>query len=210
MPEVRIRVKICGITNLEDAKFAIECGCDALGFIFCESLRKINIENASYILKSIPPFINCVAVFSNQSISFISEVLKNCPFDTLQFHGEEDPHTLLHFKPGKRIIKTIRIKDEDSLKSAEDYIEADAYLLDTYSKEKLGGTGEAFDWNIVRRWKRLNKPVILSGGLNPDNVKEAINKIKPYAVDVSSGVEERPGKKSKTLMERFILNAKKE
>lgn len=200
-----IKVKICGITNLEDAHVAIEAGCDALGFIFADSLRKVNIENASYILKSIPPFISCAGIFANQSISFVKEVLKNCPFDTLQFHGEENPQILLQFKPQKKIIKTIRIKDVNSLDDLQNYKEVDAFLLDTYSKDKLGGTGKVFDWNITQEAKKLNKPLILSGGLNPDNVKEAIRKVKPYAVDACSGVEITPGKKSKVLLEEFII-----
>ncbi len=203
------RIKICGITNLEDAQIAINAGCDALGFIFTESLRKINIENASYMLKTIPPFISCVAVFANQPVQYISEVLKNCPFDTLQFHGEEGPHLLLHFKPHKKIIKTIRIKDAESLKIIETYSEADAFLLDTYSENKIGGTGKTFDWSLLKGLNELDKPIILSGGLNPENVKEAITKVRPYAVDVASGVEETPGRKSKKLIEEFISNVKK-
>ncbi|MCK4519504.1 MAG: phosphoribosylanthranilate isomerase [Candidatus Omnitrophica bacterium] len=204
------KIKICGITNLEDAQMAIEAGCDALGFIFAESLRRINIENASYILKSVPPFINCVAVFANQPVSFIKEVLRNCPFDTLQFHADENHQFILQFKPHKKIIKTIRIKGVDSLNGIEEHREADAFLLDTYSKESGGGTGRTFDWGVARRAKKLNKPIILSGGLNPQNVSEAIKTVKPYAVDVSSGVEEAPGKKLKSLIEDFILKVKKE
>ena len=203
------RIKICGITNLEDARIAINAGCDALGFIFAESLRKINIENASYMLKIIPPFINCVSVFANQPVQYISEVLKNCPFDTWQFHGEEDPHFLLHFKPHKKIIKTVRIKDAESLKIIETYSEADTFLLDTYSENKMGGTGKTFDWSLLKRLNELDKPIILSGGLNPENVKEAVIKVRPYAVDVASGVEEMPGRKSKKLIEEFISNVKK-
>lgn len=198
------KVKICGITNLEDAQLAIEAGCDALGFIFADSLRKISIENVSYILKNIPPFISCVGVFANQPVSFIKEVLKNAPLDTLQFHGEEIPQILLQFKPHKKIIKTIRIKDIDSLNIVASYKEADAFLLDTYSKDQLGGTGRTFDWNIAQEAKKLNKSIILSGGLNLDNIEEAIRKIRPYAVDVCSGVEATPGKKSKNLLEQFI------
>jgi phosphoribosylanthranilate isomerase len=205
-----MRVKICGMTNLEDAKFAVAQGVDALGFVFCNSLRKINIENASYILKSLPPFVNTVAVFCNHSISFINEVLKNCPFDTLQFHGEEDYHVLMHFKPQKKIIKTIKVKDEQSLAVCKDYAQADYFLLDTYSENNLGGTGKTFNWDLIQQVKEYKKPIILSGGLNPDNVKVAISKTSPDAVDVSSGVEKDPGKKSKQLVKQFIINAKKQ
>lgn len=202
------KVKICGITNLEDALEAVNCGYDALGFIFTDSPRKINIEAAEYILKALPPFINCVAVFMNESPSFIKDVLKNCPFDTIQLHGEENPQVLLQFKPHKKIIKSIRIKDEQSLKAIDDYKEADAFLLDTYVKDVAGGTGQTFDWKIARTAKRYNKPIILSGGLTPENITEAIRAARPFAVDVSSGVEEHPGKKSRALMKDFILKIK--
>ncbi len=202
------KVKICGITNLEDALEAVNCGYDALGFIFTDSPRKINIEAAEYILKALPPFINCVAVFMNESPAFIKDVLKNCPFDTIQLHGEENSQVLLQFKPHKKIIKSIRIKDEQSLKAIDDYKEADAFLLDTYVKDVAGGTGQTFDWKIARMAKRYNKPIILSGGLTPENITEAIRAARPFAVDVSSGVEEHPGKKSRALMKDFISKIK--
>ena len=198
------RVKICGITNLEDALEAVSNGYDSLGFIFADSPRKINIEAAEYILKALPPFINCVAVFKDENPAVIKNVIKNCPFDTLQFHGEENPQVLLQFKPHKKIIKSIRVKDEQSLEVIEDYKEADAFLLDTYVKDVAGGTGQTFDWQIARTAKGYNRPIILSGGLNPDNINEAIKAVEPYAVDVSSGVEEHPGKKSRALMKDFI------
>ena len=198
------RVKICGITNLEDALEAINNGYDSLGFIFADSPRRINIEAAEYILKALPPFVNCIAVFKDENPAVIKNVIKNCPFDTLQFHGEENPQILLQFKPHKKIIKSIRVKDEQSLDIIENYKEADAFLLDTYLKDVPGGTGQSFDWQIARTAKRYNRPIILSGGLNPDNINEAIKAVKPFAVDVSSGVEEHPGKKSRALMKDFI------
>ncbi len=202
------KVKICGITNLEDAMEAVNSGYDALGFIFTDSPRKINIEAAEYILKALPPFINCVAVFMDESPAFIKDVLKNCPFDTIQLHGEENPQVLLQFKPQKKIIKSIRIKDEHSLKAIDNYKEADAFLLDTYVKDVAGGTGQTFDWKLARTAKKYNKPIILSGGLTPENITEAIKVVEPFAVDVSSGVEEHPGKKSRALMKDFILKIK--
>ena len=203
-----IKVKICGITNLEDALEAVNSGYDALGFIFADSPRKINIEAAEYILKALPPFINCVAVFMNEDPAIIKNILKNCPFDTIQFHGEENPQVLMQFKPHKKIIKSIRVKDEQSLNVIEDYKEADAFLLDTYVKDMAGGTGQTFDWQIARTAKKFNRPIILSGGLNPENILEAINAVEPFAVDVSSGVEEHPGKKSRVLMKDFIVKVK--
>jgi phosphoribosylanthranilate isomerase len=202
------KVKICGITNLEDALEAVNNGYDALGFIFADSPRKINIEAAEYILKALPPFTNCVAVFMNENPAVIKNILKNCPFDTIQFHGEENPQVLMQFKPQKKIIKSIRVKNEQSIDLIEEYKEADAFLLDTYVKDIAGGTGQVFDWQIARTAKKYNKPIILSGGLNPENIQEAIKSIDPFAVDVSSGVEEHPGKKSRTLMKDFIKKIK--
>lgn len=203
------RVKICGITNLEDAILAVDAGCDALGFIFTESPRRINVKDASFIIKSIPPFVNCVGVFANQSVSFIEDVLRDCPLDTLQFHGEEETQTLLYFKPYKSIIKTIHVKDEiDNIEEVHKYKESDAFLLDTYLKGRPGGTGKTFNWDVARKFKDLKKYIILSGGLNVENVDEAIKYVKPYAVDVCSGVEETPGKKSKKLLKDFILKVK--
>jgi phosphoribosylanthranilate isomerase len=203
-----IKVKICGITNLEDALLAVESGADALGFIFADSPRRINIEAAEYILKGLGPFINCVAVFKDENPSVIKDVLKNCPFDTLQLHGEESPQLLMQFKPQKKIIKTIRVKDASSLNIMDEYKEADAFLLDTYVKDLAGGTGQIFDWQIARSAKKHNKPIILSGGLNPDNITKAIDTVAPYGVDTASGVEEHPGKKSRTLIKQFIEKAK--
>jgi phosphoribosylanthranilate isomerase len=203
-----LKVKACGITNLEDAREAINCGYDALGFIFADSPRKINIEAAEYILKALPPFINCVAVFMDENPAVIKEVLRNCPFDTIQLHGEENPQSLLQFKPQKKIIKSIRVKDESSLDIIDNYKEADAFLLDTYVKDVAGGTGQVFDWQIARTAKKYNKPIILSGGLNPENIVQAISEVKPFAVDVSSGIEEYPGKKSRLLMKEFIQKTK--
>lgn len=202
------RIKICGITNLEDALMAIEAGADALGFIFAESIRNINIENASYILRSIPPFISCVGVFANQPGSFIKEVLKNCPLDTLQFHGEEPSAEIAQFRPHKRVIKTIRIKDAESLRQFNQYQHVDAFCLDTYSQEHYGGTGKTFEWSLLADAELPSKPLILAGGLNHDNVEEAILKVNPFAVDVCSSVEEAPGKKSRTLVESFIKKVK--
>jgi len=130
----------------------------------------------------------------NEDPAIIKNILKNCPFDTIQFHGEENPQVLMQFKPHKKIIKSIRVKDEQSLNVIEDYKEADAFLLDTYVKDMAGGTGQTFDWQIARTAKKFNRPIILSGGLNPENILEAINAVEPFAVDISSGVEEHPGK----------------
>jgi phosphoribosylanthranilate isomerase len=144
----------------------------------------------------------------NENPAVIKNILKNCPFDTIQFHGEENPQVLMQFKPQKKIIKSIRVKNEQSIDLIEEYKEADAFLLDTYVKDIAGGTGQVFDWQIARTAKKYNKPIILSGGLNPENIQEAIKSIDPFAVDVSSGVEEHPGKKSRTLMKDFIKKIK--
>ena len=197
------RIKICGITNLEDALLAAELGVDALGFIFASSPRKIDSSKAEEIAGKMSPFITLGGVFVNETIDKIREVVEKVPLDFIQLHGEEgaDFSKKLSFC---KVIKTIRVKDKESLKGFEAYKEVRAFLLDTYIKGKAGGTGKTFDWRLAREAKSYGKPIILSGGLTPENVCQAIAEVKPYSVDASSGVESSPGKKDREKLKAFI------
>lgn len=198
-----VKIKICGITNIGDALAAIRYGTDALGFIFAKSPRQISFKEAEKIIKRVAPFITKVGVFVNERPETVMEYAFKLHLDTLQFHGDEDDEYLKIFKPIK-IIKAISIKNEESIKIMEKYKNTDAFLLDTYQKGKRGGGGKSFNWNLVGETKRFKKPIILSGGLTPDNVQKAIEIVKPYAVDVASGVEKSPGKKDRIKLKKFI------
>jgi len=207
-----MKVKICGITNLEDALNAANLGVDFLGFIFYKkSPRFISISDARKIMESLPRSIGKVGVFVNATEQFVKSVVKKCNLDYVQLHGEEDPAYCERLAgKGKnkiKIIKAFRIKDADSLKAIEDY-EVDSYLLDAFDEKVRGGSGKNFNWNLLLKIKNLDLNIILSGGLNPKNVKKLIKRFKPYTVDVSSGVEKTPRKKDYRLMREFILAAK--
>ncbi len=200
-----MRVKICGITNSEDAQEAVEYGADALGFVFAKSLRQVTKGQARDIIEKLPPFVSPVGVFVDEKADMIIEICDFCGIHTVQLHGNESPLYLNDLKRYK-IVKAFRIKDEDDLKPLANY-KPHAFLLDSYVKGVMGGTGMTFNWEIARKVHKYGA-IILSGGLTPENVKEAIQMVKPYAVDVSSGVESSPGKKDKLLMKQFIMNAK--
>lgn len=207
-----IRVKICGITNIADAENAVTFGADAIGFVFAESPRMISKEEASLIIKKLPPFITCAGLFVNEDAGRVKDICKFCNIYTVQFHGNETQDYLDQF-PYFKIIKAIRVRSESDLLQLDNY-RADAYLLDSYSDRKMGGTGKSFDWEIVRKTNSREKEfsrskrIIIAGGLNPDNVADAIKLTKPFGVDTSSGVELNPGIKDKELMRRFIGAAK--
>jgi phosphoribosylanthranilate isomerase len=198
------KIKICGITNKDDALAAAELGADLLGFIFSEqSPRQIKVKEAAKIIKLLPQKISTVGLFVNQEKLIVKLISEKCDFDYLQFHGNESPDYCESMRRNAKIIKAFRVKDEDSLKNLADY-DVEMYLLDAYSKGKVGGSGNIFNWDLARKTKKFGKPIILAGGLRPENVAEAIKKVRPYAVDVSSGTEESPGKKNRHLMKRFI------
>ena len=200
-----MRVKICGITSNEDAHAAVEYGADALGFVFAKSPRQVTREQAEDIIAELPPFVSPVGVFVDEKTDTIKEICDFCGIYTVQLHGNESPLYLNDLK-GYKIIKAFRIKDEDDLKPLANY-KPNAFLLDSYVKGVMGGTGMTFNWDIARQAHEYGT-IILSGGLTPENVKASIQMVKPYAVDVSSGVEASPGKKDKLLVKRFIANAK--
>ncbi len=200
-----MRVKICGITNNEDAHAAVEYGADALGFVFAKSPRQITKEQARDIIAELPPFVSPVGVFVDEKVDKIKEICDFCGIQTVQLHGNEQPSYLKELE-GYMIIKAFGVKEEDDLKYLANY-KPHAFLLDSYVTGAMGGTGVPFKWEIARQAHKYGT-IILSGGLTPKNVKEAIQMVKPYAVDVSSGVESSPGKKDKSLVKRFIANAK--
>ncbi|MEK6691910.1 MAG: phosphoribosylanthranilate isomerase [Nitrospirota bacterium] len=202
-----VKVKICGITNIEDAFAAIEYGADALGFVFFrKSPRYLEIKEAKEIIEKLPPFITTVGVFVDESIKEIERVADHCSLNIIQLHGNE-PHETCNSLTC-RIIKSFRIRDWDSLEPIAKY-RVCAYLLDTYTEDNLGGTGQVFNWDIAREAKRMGR-IILAGGLNPDNVEMAVKHVMPYAVDVSSGVEMKKNKRKKdhARMRLFIEVAK--
>ncbi|MDO8139856.1 MAG: phosphoribosylanthranilate isomerase [Candidatus Brocadiales bacterium] len=200
-----MRVKICGITNNEDAQAAVEHGADALGFVFAKSPRQLTKEQARDIIGELPPFVSPVGVFADEKADMIKEICDFCGIQTVQLHGNEQPSYLKELE-GYKLIKAFRVKEEDDLKPLANY-KPHAFLLDSYVKGVMGGTGMTFNWEIARQAHKYGT-IILSGGLTPENVKEAIQMVRPYAVDVSSGVESSPGKKDKSLVKRFIENAK--
>lgn len=198
------RIKICGISNLDDALLSVDYGADALGFIFCESPRQINIEKAKEIIPLIPPYVNKVAVIKDFTVDQINEIITELSIDTLQFHGNESEEFCLQFK-NKTLVKVIHIDSEHSLEKIKEYPNLPFLHLDTLSKLG-GGSGKAFNWDLTK--KVVDKKIILAGGLNPDNISEAIRTVKPYAVDVSSGVEKSKGIKDPNKLKRFIDLAK--
>ena len=195
----QVKVKICGITNLKDASIAVELGAYALGFIFAESPRRITPQKARAIINAIPPFVKTVGVFVNAAPTSIRKMIHDCGLDLVQLQGDESPALCDGLMPNA--IKALRIKDESSLQTSQAYQgKVRALLLDTYSNEKVGGTGKTFDWDLAIKIKKLGIPIILSGGLGPLNIRRAIKTVRPYAVDVNSSVEEHPGKKSHILI----------
>jgi phosphoribosylanthranilate isomerase len=197
------KIKICGITNPDDARLAVELGADALGFVFyTKSPRAVTRAVAASICKALPPFVATVGVFVNATQEEIEGTLAECRLTALQFHGDEPPEFCRGFAVSA--IKAIRVRGEESLRAAAEY-DVDALLLDTYTDEFRGGTGRAFDWSLAVKAKELlAPPIILSGGLTTENVREAIRKVHPYAVDVASGVERAPGRKDPEKLRRFI------
>lgn len=202
------RIKICGITNLEDALAAVSFGADSLGFIFASSPRQVTIEQAGKIIKKLPPFIASIAVVVNERKNNLNQIINSGLFNALQLHGEEKPELCRYLTRKIKIIKSFRVKDKESLKNIGRY-KVEAILLDTFLSDKYGGTGVSFNWDLAKKVTKKNCPVILSGGLNPSNVAAAIKKVRPYAVDTSSGVEKYPGKKDIGLLKKFINEVKK-
>ena len=202
----RIKVKICGTTSLKDAFLAVESGADAIGFIFYKmSPRNISQKEAKEIILQLPPFIETVGVFVNETSDKINRIAEQCKLNSIQLHGEESPALCRRVK--RKVIKAFRVKNADSLKSLASY-DVSGFLLDSYNDGSKGGTGQVFDWNLALRVKKQG-PVILAGGLNPYNVFTAIHRVKPYGVDVCSGVEKSPGIKDHEKIREFIKSVRR-
>ena len=201
-----VRVKICGITRVDDALHAVQSGADALGLVFYEgSPRHVSVQDAAAIAATLPPFVCCVGLFVNAPAGLVESILRQVPLDMLQFHGDETAAYCSAF--GKPYLKAVRVHaSTDLLKCAADFSGARGMLLDAYVPGVAGGTGETFDWRLIP--ESLPLPVVLSGGLTAGNVADAIRRIRPWAVDVSSGVESAKGIKDPDMVAQFIANAK--
>ncbi|WP_290579124.1 phosphoribosylanthranilate isomerase [Ketobacter sp.] len=196
------RVKICGITNLPDALAAAAAGADALGFVFYEpSPRCVNIDAAKTILAELPPFVTTVGLFVNAEQAFLESVLGRLPLDLLQFHGDETEAECRQW--GRPYIKALRMQEGlDLVEQCQTYHSSRGILLDAFVAGKPGGTGQVFDWNTIP--PGLEKPIVLAGGLDPSNVGAAVKQVRPWAVDVSGGVEAAKGVKDHALIKAFI------
>lgn len=200
------RIKVCGLTRVEDIQFVAASGADAIGLVFYEkSPRHVTSAQAQCLLAALPPFVTVVGLFVNASAEAVRAVLQQVALDVLQFHGEESPEFCRQF--GRPYLKAIRVKaGVDLLQCASRYADAQALLLDAYVEGTHGGTGESFDWALIPH--NLPLPVILSGGLHSGNVAAAISAVRPYAVDVSSGVEAAKGIKDAAKVAAFINEVK--
>ncbi|WP_414039503.1 phosphoribosylanthranilate isomerase [Acidithiobacillus sp. M4-SHS-6] len=196
-----VRVKICGITQVDDAKAAARLGADAIGLVFYEkSPRAVTISQAQMMLQALPPFVSSVGLFVNADPAHVEQVLEHCPLDILQFHGDESPEFCRRF--GRPYLKVLRVSGETDLRRpVDDYADAQGLLLDCAVPGQWGGSGRSFAWWAL---PELGKPLILAGGLHADNIREAVRVAQPYGVDVSSGVERSPGSKDHDKMAEFM------
>ena len=201
------RIKICGITRVEDALAAAYSGADALGLVFYDkSPRSVTLKQAALLVAAIPPFVTLVGLFVNPSAEAVQEILQQIPLDVLQFHGEEEPKFCDQFD--RPYLKAVRVKyGLDLVQCAARYNDAQGLLLDAFIEGTHGGTGVSFDWTLIPH--NLPLPVILSGGLHVNNVADAIKQVRPWAVDVSSGVEAAKGIKDAAKIAAFINEVKK-
>ncbi|NQD94729.1 phosphoribosylanthranilate isomerase [Pseudomonas sp. CrR25] len=197
-----VRSKICGITRVEDALVAAEAGADAIGLVFyAKSPRAVTVSQARAIMAALPPFVTTVGLFVDATRSELNSILEALPLDLLQFHGNETAAVCEALQ--RPYVKALRVRPGDDIAALiEPYANAAGILLDTYVQGVPGGTGEAFDWSLVPHG--LGKPIILAGGLTPENVRAAIDQVRPYAVDVSGGVEARKGIKDAEKVRAFV------
>ena len=205
---MRTRIKICGITRVEDACVAVELGADAIGLVFyAPSPRNVGLDQARSIIATVPPFVTIVGLFVDPAAEQVESVLRTCSIDLLQFHGDEPAGFCGGF--GRPYIKAVRVKAGDDLvQCLSPYQAARGWLLDAYHDQLYGGTGKSFDWKLIP--SDLARPIILSGGLTPDNVGAAVRQVRPWAVDVSSGVEAEKGVKDAAKIAAFIAGVKNE
>lgn len=202
-----VRIKICGITNLDDALLSAKLGADALGYIFYKkSPRYISPKDAKSIIQKLPPFVSSVGVFVNESLDSVIETARDCSLTAVQLSGDETQDFLMSLP--FQAIKAIRVKDSLSLGVIRFYNPGAALLLDSFVPGAYGGTGTSFDWQLVKEY--LNDyHIIIAGGLRPNNVSNMVRELRPYGVDVSSGVEQAPGKKDPEKLKSFVRNIKK-
>ena len=202
-----LKIKICGITNLDDALLAADLGANALGFIFATSPRNIDKNTVGQIARKLQPFISRVGVFVNESVKVVNETVLECGLDAVQLHGEETPEycarilsrVIKSFRLGKDILNSSQLNEE--LAKYEPFVSA--FLFDTYSPQQFGGTGQTFNWDNLKEIQS-SKPIIVSGGLTPDNVQDLLKVFKPYAIDISSGVEASPGHKDPEKLKQLF------
>jgi phosphoribosylanthranilate isomerase len=200
-------VKVCGITNPADARVAAEAGADAVGFIFAESPRLVAAEEARRVSIALPENVLKVGVFVNAPPEEVLRTAAEAGLDMAQLHGDETPETVAAVRAGGLpVMKAIRVRNADDLADVERF-DADLFLLDAYSEKARGGTGERFDWGAAKSLKGRGN-IVVSGGLAPENVREAIDFFEPYGVDASSSLEDAPGKKNEESVRRFIVAAK--
>ena len=201
-----VKIKICGITNLDDAMAAVDLGADALGFNFYKkSPRCIEPQRAAEIIAQLPPFVVPIGIFVNEKEDRIRETVSLACLQAIQFHGDETPEFCQRF--GSRVIKAFQVKNKESLKHMSHY-RVSAYLLDSYREGVRGGTGTTFDWHLAVVAKTFGR-IILAGGLNPDNVAEAVRLVQPYGIDVAGGVEREKGIKDHVKLRTFIAEARR-
>ena len=203
--EKQVKVKVCGMTSLKDALVAVEVGADAVGFIFYKkSPRSVTMKTVREIVLELPPFVDTVGVFVDETAEQINKIADYCNLDIIQLHGDESPTFCKKIR--RKVIKAFRIKDMQSVKKLSSF-QVSGFLLDTYLENLHGGTGKVFDWNLALPAKKFG-PVIMAGGLTPNNVQQAVRQIRPYGVDVCSGVESEPGIKDHKKVRAFLNNAK--
>jgi phosphoribosylanthranilate isomerase len=199
-----VKVKICGITNLKDARQAFRAGADFLGFNFySRSPRYVTPRKARGILQRLPKKVASVGVFVNERDDEMLKIARQVGLDYLQLHGEESPTTIAHLARNLPVIKAVRVRDSFRTAELARYKHASAFLLDGFDRRRHGGSGKTFRWNMALRAKRAGR-IFLAGGLTPENVTEAIRSAKPYAVDLCTGVEAKPGKKDHALVVNFM------
>jgi phosphoribosylanthranilate isomerase len=202
-----VKAKVCGITTPEDALAAASSGADAIGLVFAESPRKVSLEEAREIAAALPEGVLKVGVFVNEEPEEVLRIAREVGLDYAQLHGDETPETVTFLREGGvKVMKALRVRDEGSLAAMEGY-GADLVMLDAWSEKARGGTGERFDWALAKSLRGRGN-IVVSGGLSPENVREAISFFAPYGVDASSSLEEAPGKKNEERVRRFVSAAK--
>jgi phosphoribosylanthranilate isomerase len=198
-----VKVKVCGITNPDDARVAADAGADAIGLIFAESPRRVSVERAREIAAALPEGVLKVGVFVDADPGEVLRIAREVGLDYAQLHGDEPPEALAEIREGGvGVMKALRVRNAEALAAVERY-EADLFLLDAWSAKARGGTGARFDWELAKSLRGRDN-IVVSGGLGPENVREAIEYFEPYGVDASSSLEERPGKKSGERVRRFV------